>query len=84
MERMGGGILICVLTLSVAAAQDNAGDKSDTPAEQYKVLLGTPMPVSELVALFFFATRFPPFLLAMIVARTVRPRGGESNDCRQA
>jgi hypothetical protein len=39
MARMLGGILICVLTLSVAAAQDKGGDKSDTPAEQYKALL---------------------------------------------
>ena len=39
MDRMGGGILILVLTLSVAAAQDKGGDKSDTPAEQYQALL---------------------------------------------
>jgi hypothetical protein len=39
MDRMAGGILILVLTLSVAAAQDKGGDKSDTPAEQYQALL---------------------------------------------
>jgi len=38
MNRMAGGILILVLTLSVAAAQDKGGDKSDTPAEQYQAL----------------------------------------------
>jgi len=39
MDRMGGGILVLVLTLSAAAAQDKGGDKSDTPAEQYQALL---------------------------------------------
>jgi len=39
MDRVRGGILILVLTLSVPAAQDKGGDKSDTPAEQYKALL---------------------------------------------
>ncbi len=39
MDRMAGGILILVLTLSVAAAQDKVGDKSATPAEQYQALL---------------------------------------------
>jgi hypothetical protein len=39
MDRMAGGILILVLTLSVAVAQDQGGDISDSPAEQYKALL---------------------------------------------
>ena len=39
MHRIVGGILILVLTLSVAAAQDKGGGKSDTPAEQYQALL---------------------------------------------
>jgi len=39
MDRMLGGILILVLALSVAAAQDKDGDKTDTPAEQYQALL---------------------------------------------
>ncbi len=39
MDRMAGGILILVLTISVAAAQDKGGDKSGTPAERYKALV---------------------------------------------
>ncbi len=39
MDRIGGGILIFVLTLSAATDQNKGGDKSDTPAEQYKALL---------------------------------------------
>ena len=39
MDRILGGILICVLTFSVAAAQDKGGDKADSPAERYKSLL---------------------------------------------
>ena len=39
MHRIAGGILICTLTLSVAAAQDKSADKPDTPAERYKALL---------------------------------------------
>jgi len=39
MGRMGGGILVFLLTLLVAVAQDKGGDKSATPAEQYKGLL---------------------------------------------
>ena len=38
-HRMLGGILICVFSLSVAAAQDKGGVKSDSPAERYKALL---------------------------------------------
>jgi hypothetical protein len=39
MDCMGRGILILVLALSVAAAQDKGADKSATPAEQYQALL---------------------------------------------
>jgi hypothetical protein len=39
MKRIGGGMLILVLGLSVAAAQDPGKGKPATPAEQYKALL---------------------------------------------
>src|SRR5262249_597250 len=39
MNRIGGGILILVLGLSMAAAQDPGKGKPATPAEQYKALL---------------------------------------------
>jgi hypothetical protein len=39
MTRIGGGILILVLGLSVATAQDPGTGKPATPAEQYKALL---------------------------------------------
>jgi hypothetical protein len=39
MNRVGGGILILVLGLSVAAAQDPGTGKPATPAEQYQALL---------------------------------------------
>ena len=39
MDRIGGGILFLMLTVSVAAAQEKGADKSNTPAEQYQALL---------------------------------------------
>ncbi len=39
MNRILGGILVLVLGLSVAAAQDEGRDKSATPAQQYQKLL---------------------------------------------
>ena len=39
MYRMLGGILVLVLGLSVAAAEDEGADKPAKPAEQYKTLL---------------------------------------------
>jgi AhpC/TSA family len=39
MQRIGGGILALMLTLSVAAADGKGQDKPATPAERYKALL---------------------------------------------
>ena len=39
MGRMVGGILVLVLALSVAAAEDDSKDKPAPPAEQYEALL---------------------------------------------
>jgi hypothetical protein len=39
MDRMGAGILVGVLTLVVAAAEDKGGDNAATPAQQYQALL---------------------------------------------
>jgi len=39
MDRMGSGALVLVLTGLVAAAQDQGGDESAAPAEQYQALL---------------------------------------------
>ena len=39
MERIVGGILVFLLGLSLAMAEDKSADKPTTPEEQYKSLV---------------------------------------------